>query len=411
MATPRWLGRALATYDVWTITVSGVWAAADTANILINGKTLTLTVGASFAISDIATQLTAMYNGTTLGTGYTSNRLGSDVPEFAEAAAVATATTVVITASTAGLPMTIAVSEATVGNGALAIVHTVTATGPNHWSDATNWDTGAVPVNADTPYFDNSDVPVLYGMAQSAVTLTALHISASYTGTIGLPKTNANGGYPEYRADYLAISATNVYIGRGTGLGCGRIKLDLGSVAGTVEVFTTGQSVEPGLGLEALLLKGSTITGIEVHSGSVGLAPHGADVATVTTLRIANGSVHSYALSTVTTVNFTDGTLVMDLAPTTLNQNGGDSTINGATGMTTASVRSGTLHYNSSGTITTLNLSEMGGGTLDCSGDISPRTITTTNAYAGASINDPQQTITYTNKIALATNVKRWSAA
>ncbi len=416
MATPRWLGRALATTDVWTITVANTWAQNDTGTITINGKSLTLTVGSTFTTAQVAADLTVMFNASgTLGTAASANNYNSvtdewlDQPgEFAEATAEQSSSTVIIACDTPGVPMTISVSESTAGSGTLSIAHTTTATGPNYWDNAVNWDTGAVPVSTDTVYFDNSDVSVLYGLAQSAVTLTALHISASYTGHIGLPKTNADGGYPEYRADYLAISATNVYIGRGEGNGSGRIKLDQGAVAGTFEIFTTGQGDETGLG--AVLIKGSNITAVEVHSGSVGLAPHGADTATITTLRVASGSVHSYTGSTITTVNLTDGTLIMDLNCTTLNQNGGACTINGSTGMTTANVNSGTLFYNSSGTIATLNLSLMGGGALDCSGDISARTITTTNLYAGGTINDPQQTITYTNKIALATNVKRVQA-
>ena len=52
MATTRWLGRAAATFDKWTITVSGVWAAADTGTITINGKNLVLTAGAAIGITD-----------------------------------------------------------------------------------------------------------------------------------------------------------------------------------------------------------------------------------------------------------------------------------------------------------------------------------------------------------------------
>lgn len=418
MATPRWLGRALPTFDVWTITVAGTWAQNDTATVTINGRSVTLTVGSTFTTAQVASDITAMFNFSgTLGTAaratnYNSSRASwDDQPaEFGEGTAVLVSSTVVITAATSGIPMTITTVENTAGDGTCAITNTTVCTGPNFWNNANNWDTGSVPVNADTVYIDNSAVSIQYGLAQSAVTLTALHIGLNYTGEIGLPKTNTSGGYPEYRADYLAISATNLFIGRGTGLGSARIKIDLGSVAGTIEVFATGQSAESS-SLEALLIKGTSITGLEVHDGSVGVAPFAAETSTITTLRVARGAVQTYLGATVTTANITDGQLVMQLAPTTLNQNGGTCTINGTGGVTTANVRSGTLFYNSSGTITTLNLSEMGNGTFDCSGDISPRTITTTTAYAGASFRDPQQTVTYTNKIALATNVKSWAAA
>lgn len=408
MATRRWLGRAAATFDKWTITVANTWAANDTGTITINGKNLVLTVGATVTTAQVATELTTMFNGGgTFGTGYSSTNTGDQYGEFNEITAATSGSTVVLTCDTAGVPVTITVSESTAGSGTLAIAHTVTATGPNYFDDTNNWEGAAVPTTGDDVYIDDSDVDILYGLAQSAATLSTLTIGSTFTGDIGLPKTNANG-YPEYRADYLAISATTVTIGRGNGQGSGRIKIDYGGNANTTEILATGSPAETGL--EAILLKGTSITTLEVHSGSVGVAPHGADTSTVTTLRNAAGSVQCYTAATITTVNNTGGTLTLHKAPTTLNQNGGVVTILGSTGLTTANVRQGTLYYRSSGTITTVNLAELGAATIDCGGDISPRTFTTTNLYAGGRIVDPQQTITYTNGVARGSTAREISA-
>lgn len=409
MATRRWLGRAAATFDKWTITVANTWAAADTGTITINGKNLTLTVGTTATTAQIAVELTTMFNGGgTFGAAYSSTNTGDQYPEFNEITATTSGSTVILTCDTAGVPVTISVSEVTAGTGTLSIAHTTTATGPNYWDDANNWDGAAVPQTGDDVYIDDSDVDILYGLAQSAVTLSTLTIGSTFTGDIGLPKTNANG-YPEYRADYLAISATTVSIGRGNGQGSGRLKIDYGSVANTTEIMATGSPAETGL--EAILLKGTSITSLEVHTGSVGVAPHGADTATITTLRNAAGAVQCYTAATITTVNNSGGSLVLHKSPTTLNQNGGVVTILGSAAVTTANVRQGTLYYNSSGTIATINIAELGAATVDCSGDISPRTFTTTNLYAGGRIVDPQQTITYTNGVARGSTAREISAA
>lgn len=409
MATRRWLGRAAATFHKVTITVANTWATGDTGTITINGKNLVLTVGAATATTDVAAALTAMFNGSAAVGTETRSNTGDQYPEFAEITAVQSSSTVILTHDTAGVPFTATVSENTAGSGTLSAATTVTATGPSFWNDANNWDGGAVPVTGDDVFIDNSNVDILYGLSQSSETLSTLSIALSYSGKIGLPKTNA-GGYPEYRADYLAISATTVTVGRGSGVGSGRIKIDFGANATTIEVVNTGFGLETDL--EALLIKGTHATNVlEVHAGSVGVAPHGNDSSVLATLRNAGGAVQTYANCTVTTCTVSGGSTILNKAPTTLTQKGGTTTILGSGAVTTLAVSAGACNYQSSGTVTTASIGGLGEALVDCGGDISPRTFTTTTLDRGGRILDPNQTITFTNAVARGSNARELSAA
>jgi hypothetical protein len=221
MATTRWLGRALATAQVDSIAVTGTWAAADTVTLTVNAKVITVTVGATVTTAAVATAIKEAINGDTITGDATRSEDGDNVTEFTEFTAEVSSSTVTVTGATKGVPYTLAVGYATAGNGEANLTNTTAATGPWHWDNAANWSNAAVPVNSDDAIVENTDVPILYGLAQTAVTLTSLTINASFTGTIGLPSENA-GGYEEYRATYLAIKATTVTIGGGEGQGSQR---------------------------------------------------------------------------------------------------------------------------------------------------------------------------------------------
>jgi hypothetical protein len=63
-------------------------------------------------------------------------------------------------------------------------------------------------------------------------------------------------------------------------------------------------------------------------------------------------------------------------------------------------VDGGTLLWQSTGTVTTLRVSD--GGTADYSEDIRPRTVTNCSLSSRAALLDPFRTVTFTNPIALA---------
>ncbi len=130
----------------------------------------------------------------------------------------------------------------------------VAASGPTFWSEPRNWSTGSVPAGGDDVVIQNSAASILYGLDQSSITLNSLSIDQSFTGTIGLPRTNV-GGYVEYRLQYLQIKAPTITIGAGAGAGSGRIKLDTLAGETLLSVLNSGSPAESGI--KSILWKGT----------------------------------------------------------------------------------------------------------------------------------------------------------
>lgn len=394
MATPIWTGSALATYDVWTFTLGGTWETDDVINITIGDKTYSAAAGNTAIATIITTLVTAL------------EALDATLyPEFAEYTfGGATATTFTATKDKAGQPGTITVTTTEAGGGAadlqtFTVSNTTVATGPNYWNNAENWSTGAVPVNGDSVYFENSAVDVLYGMAQSAVTVTLLEIRKSYTGKIGLPRTNSNG-YIEYRATYLAIGATTCNIGQGDGSGSSRIKINFGAVQTAASVFGSGSPEESGV--PAINLKGTHASNtLTVTEGSVGSCVFATETATWLTVNIG----HELSVATDATTYFgsgntlsgtfkqTGGLVVCEANLVTVNRYDGEMTVRGSATVTTLNNYGGTYNHESTGTMTTLN----NYAKFDRSRFIGAGTITTTNLYKGSQTLDPGGTLTWTN--------------
>lgn len=418
MATRRWLGRAAATFDKYTITVANTWAAADLANITINGKTLVLTVGTTATTAQIATELAKMWNASgTLATAYAASNFNDqtdsweEYPETAEATAETSSSTVIITMDTPGVPTTITVSETTAGDGTLSISHTTTATGPNYVDNANNWSGGAVPTTGDDVYLDNSAVSLLYGFAAvAAETFASWNQAASFTGEVGLAENN-RGGYAEFRTTYLAVGITSLRVGYGSGLGSRRTKLNMAAVQFAAEVLKTNQGAETEI--EALLLKGTNASNaLEVQGGSVGIAPQAADSSVLATLKVTGGSVQTYGAVTTTASTVSGGNVIFGKAPATLTQTAGNTTILGSGAVTTLTVSGGTCLYLTSGTATTVAI---GNGpqpaTVDCTGDGSSRTFTTTTIHPNGRLRYIPGTMTFTNAVALGSTVREIMAS
>jgi hypothetical protein len=386
----EWLGRAKAVAQVTTHTVGGTPAAAQVYSLVTNGKTISYTAGVSDTNTTIATALAVLLNAST-------------IPEFS--AVTWTDATGVITGThdTAGTPRTFT-SSAT-GTGTFVTATSTAATGPNHWDNTANWSGGAVPISTDDVVI-GVPVDILYGLDQNAVTLTSLTILASFTAKIGLPRVNALG-YTEDLDTYLKISATTVKIGVGDGNGSGRIKINFGSNATTVEVRKTGTALETGVP-SVVLLGTHANNAIDCQSGSTSTSIFALDASTWLTARVATNATFVFGEGVTLGTLTGEGTVRGSSAVTTMTQNGGSWTLSGASAVTTLTQREGaTLYYNSSGTITTANI----WGTVDCSGDASARTFTTTTLGLNGVIYDPFQTITHTNKIAIAAGVRRVTAS
>lgn len=358
MATPRWESGAAKVAQVQTYAFAGTWETDDLIRVTVGKKIKDLTAGSTTTatvVSNTDTNIDALSSSTypeitATPTGFTAS---------------SATTTLTLTAKTAGVPFTCTLTPLE-ANGGAADAQTIegagTATtgtaatanaGPNVWSTPANWSAGAVPAAGDTVYIDNSSADIFYGLSNAGATITATHITQSYTGLVGLPKTNTAGtAYPEYRTDYLTLDCTTWHIGAGPGQGSGRIKVNSGTVQTTVNVYNTGTPKE--FDLEAMLWKGTHASNVMNVRGSasVGVAVFGGETATIATLSVdENARVRCGAGTTLTTVNVNSGTVELNSNITTLNVYGGTVTVNGTATVGQLNVYGGLVVYNSTGTI------------------------------------------------------------
>ncbi len=405
MGTVIWEGGSTAIAQVDTITIALTWATNDTATLTIGTRSLVLTVGTDSTTANVATAIKEMWNGDAqTGSGdHVFSETGNDITEFNEITATVNSSVVTLTSDTTGVPFTVTVTgDGTAGDGTAVVAASTVNAGPNVWDTATNWDTGAVPVGADDVVIENSSVSILYGIDQNAVTLTSLTKKSTFTAPIGLPRNNT-AGYVEYRPTYLAISATTVNSGQGTGTDSGRFKLDVGSNITTLNIYKTGTRAETGI--PAFLFKGTHVDNdITVNRGDMGIAFFGGETANFQTMRIGwinsilgdadiiigPGVTHKAA----GIITQTGGQLESRSNVITALVSAGEFTLSEDSTITTMTLQGGTLFYNSSGTATTINVTA--GGVLDFRQDARGRTITQLNLNEGASVFDPGQTATLT---------------
>ncbi|MCA9014008.1 MAG: LamG domain-containing protein [Planctomycetaceae bacterium] len=293
-----------------------------------------------------------------------------------------------ITMSVAETTKGVTAPTGTVATTVTPLTHTTSTAseGPNDWSIAANWNTNTVPVSSDTVYISDTDQSILYGLDQSAVTLAALHVEQTFTGTIGLPRTNTDGAssYFEYRDTYLKIGATTLFIGEKEGDGAERIKIDLGTVQTTALITNSGDS--PDGNTPAILLLGTHASNvININRGSLGVAYYPTEVSTIATLRQAffddatdDTTVYLGAGVTITDITKTGGVLDINSATTTFKQTAGTTVVHdGAHAV--LNILAGLLNYNSTGTLTLANLS--GDAVLVFDQDARPKTVTIINKF------------------------------
>jgi len=400
VATRKWKGGAAAVAGVQSYLFGGTWEATDYVTLVVGDKTLTVVAG-STTISTIVDTIVTAWNA--LSATY--------YPEFSRITASRSSNSLILTADDPGVPFTCTITPFETGGGAAddqeiegagtATTGTAdtTSAGPNDFSTAANWSGGAVPTTGDDVIFENSSIDCLYGLAQSGSTLTSLTIYQNYTGKIGLPERNASG-YAEYRTTYLTISATNIRIGEGPGSGSGRIKINVGSVACTLNVFNTGATAE--VGLAAVLWKGTSASNaVNVNKGTVDVAILAGETADVSgglkvgfvsnkqgdsTVRCGTGVTFNAVVqnggalethSNISSVTCTDGE---------------HNILAGA--ISALVIRGGIVRYNSTGTLGG-NPSVSGSGLLDFSQDQRAKTVTNPIEVYGpdARVNDPYKVV------------------
>lgn len=384
MATLKWIGNGAAVAQVDTCPVGGTIDALNTFTFSIpdatTGKSLTV-VGGSTSAATVAATLRDAFNACTY-------------PEFQECIASISGSSVLITARIAGKPFTLAVSKAQ-GAGAtnthtFSSSTTTTNTGPNDWTTATNWSTGAIPVDSDDLIIEDTPISILYGIAQSGIQPASLTLR-NLPATFQLGNLNLNpAGYNEYRGTYLAIGPTTLKI---QNCASPLIKINLGTdqVAATVE-NCTGVATE--VGSKAIILKGThasnTLT-VNGSSTSVDVAPFAGETAVIATLKVDGGDVRCGSGTTLTTITKTGGTVDVSSNFTTLVNSGGDFYCRGSATGTTITIEGGTFYEMSSGTKTTVNIT--GTGVANCEQLNVTRTWTTVNLYKGASLFDQRESL------------------
>jgi len=178
------------------------------------------------------------------------------------------------------------------------------------------------------------------------------------------------------------------------------------------EIVITEAGSAPATGRYAVnitgaLLDGTTTGAVRIYcedNQSIGIGAEADSIGEVDELYVYGGDVTVGSgvtlndASAAFPVVMTGGTLVTNSPFTTATQSGGTWT-HKTGAVTTLVVNSGTCYYHSSGTATTSTVGD--GGTLDFSQDSTARTLTTCEMYKGATLLDPNKTVTFTAAIDL----------
>lgn len=398
MATQVFTSNAPVIAQQTTWAFAGTWNSADDVVFTIGTKTYTVVVGSATITTLLATLVAAF------------NSLDSSIyPEFTgDIVASNDSTHFIATAANAGVPFTMALStNSSLGTIGSATVATASS-GPNDWSSAANWSTGSVPVSSDTVYITTPGTAIYYGFAQSAVLLTAMNITVP--ATIGLPSVNSNG-YIEYRPTYLAIGASTITFYPNVGTGSCFFQLDPGAHATVLNAFgmgSPGGAANSATGNYALAIRGggSNYT-LNLQQGIIGVAVNTGETATLPAVTIGYENNVSSDVSltlgsgcTTTLISQLGGSVLANCSVATWTMAAGAAVITGASTITTltlfpAAQQTASMSYQSSGTITTLNVGPR--GTFESQKVSLARTVTNCTAYAGSSIIDAERSVTFTN--------------
>ena len=425
MATVTNISAAADIPDVYTITVGGTWADADTPTISCGNRAVVITIGSTTAANTdlIAAEIKAILDANTRRDGAASDCSWShgarEYGEFREIQDVKVSGSVVTIEGTPGIPITITATDNST-SGTLSVSNTQPATGKYFFDNADNWDTGSVPVDNDAIVFNAGSLGVRYGMP-SSLDPASVTCTAEFQGSdrwIGLPIINrmdVNYPYYEYRQRFLAFDddvdeTGSIEIGVGDGNGSPLINIDWPG-KGTLVVVEVQKTAQPinGLSDYAFNLKGDgTLFGIYIKSGNMSLANLDSEAGTVTHLATSSGipsdplvKIGPGADGTPALVEMYGGT-VMDhggLQATELrNYNGVLMCLDGGTQST---------NLNNFGTIIavascqTTNALMGSDSVFDARTNLSGFTWTNTVIQKGAQLLDPQRQITHTNDIDL----------
>lgn len=390
----------------------------------MNGKALTVTIGADTSTTQVAQAIKDAWNASSRldsengATDATSNFGGQEFGEFAEVEASIdpdAASVVVLTARKAGVPFTVAATEATAGSGTATGASAQAATGPWHWNNGANWSGGSVPANDDILEFrdqSGDNVGFKYGLPNGSLEVTIRHWM-SYTGQIGLPPINRDNGskpYNEYRQRFVRLddagTGTNIAhrFGLGKdGTGSPLINLKHSTLKCSPKVFNTGVSQIQGVKALNICATANTST-LHILGQQSSVEWGTQDGSTSEWASVTQSAGDSRGITGITSA----GTITLQ---------GGTMLLGGASDTGQILVRGGTLRIeDQTTTITQLDIREpgiveyvstalidgvsMSGGTFDASVDAGPFTITDVVwSLPKPKWRDPSKRITHTNPI------------
>lgn len=389
MAVIKWKGGAQAVAQVTTITFSA-YTSGQTYTVVINGKSVSYTAGASTA-ADVVSGLQAAI-------------AASGGAEFSTMTASGT-TTLILTGNNPGEPTTITASAT--GGITATVTATTAATGPNHFNNANNWIGGALPSAGDDLVFEDSTYGVLYAL-EDTTNYGDITIDSTFTGEIGLPVQNATG-YREYRPRFLKLGdGTSSYaltVGLGTGRQPPRVFVDANAADVAAKIYNSGQGISDEMPIIIKNTGGAST--LDVYSGKVHIDADSSG--SLTTLRITpadGGTNNVYVL------------IDEAVAAGAITQTGGTLEVRGSASSIDASnnaqarfvlaaacpvivvATGGTVYWESTAGVTT-SISVHAGGSIDFSRNVSAKTVAAAVMYAGGTLKDPSGIVTWTTGVDL----------
>jgi hypothetical protein len=388
MAQVIWQGDAVAIAQVGTVTVSSVDStpADNTYTLTVtdeNGYTVAVSVVGDTNVNTTAAALNTAWNASA---SPVAQRVTSAIDGT-------TASKLVLTANTAGVPFTIASSVAGGGTGAFGAYTAVTAnSGANDYNTAENWNTGSVPAATwDVAILGKYDVPILYGLNQSAISIHEFIVESGFTSAIG----GTDSGYLK-----LLLGADSFkFAGRGTSY------IDVGASAINPVINNTAS---PASGRHGLYWKGTATPNFYLNKGYVGFGVEPGNVAKCDTFHVgyvgnqrsdANLAIGLGAVDVAGSGNpdvvQAGGHVVAqcDIDAVTVFENAGTYTQENGR-WTTATLGGGLIYPDGDGTYVTTNF--VGPAELLNTRTLVAKTFTNLNIYHnGATILDPHAKITW----------------
>ncbi len=403
MPTTYWNPNGQTIAMVSTLQVTAV-ALNGTLTATINSKNITYTCTGSDTLTTAATNWLALLNA------------ASAPAEFGEITWTSDGAVITATASTPGTPFTLTKSE---GGGATCTLTAVTAnSSPSSASNLNNWlrsGVASLPQNGDDVVVANSAVPILWNLdALAAVQFASFTRWQSFTSTIGLPVLNPLG-YVEYRPTYFQFTSSvpqlPVTLGVGSGQGPSRERYNVGSVRTNLNVLASGSAADQ----YAVCFLGTHANNtVKVVATSVGIAMATGEVSTVDIATTDGGGTLDCGAGVTFsgtggggTYTLTGGAGTLFCTPAAVvARNSAILTLSAANGTyaSVSAINGVQVTLTQPMTITSLTVQKS--SNVDNSQNLGAVTITNTTIDGDTcQINDPNNSITYTNAASVAGQV------